>query len=103
MTKMSIYQLTPAGSKLIEAQGFTEEAKEYEENGFHVVDGFFILEPLGQAKLKLSYTVPYADTETYKVKLWKQGGVDPISTIMDVTGGQEEILVNKDTLYETPF
>ena len=93
----------PAGSKLIEAQGFTEEAKEYEENGFHVVDGFFILEPLGQAKLKLSYTVPYADTETYKVKLWKQGGVDPISTIMDVTGGQEEILVNKDTLYETPF
>ncbi|MBU0578415.1 DUF4012 domain-containing protein [Patescibacteria group bacterium] len=93
----------PAGSKLIEAQGFTEEAKEYEENGFHVIDGFFILEPLGQAKLKLSYTVPYADNQTYRLKLWKQGGIDPIKTLMDVTGGQEEIMVNKDILYETPF
>ncbi len=93
----------PSGSKLISAQGFTEDAKEYEENGFHVIDGFFILEPLGQAKLKLTYTVPYQDTETYRVKLWKQGGIDPIPTIMDVTGGQEKILVNKDTLYETPF
>jgi len=93
----------PAGSKLVAAQGFTEEAKEYEENGFHVIDGFFILEPLGQAKLKLTYTVPYEDTETYKIKLWKQGGIDSIPTIMDVTGGQEKILVTKDTLYETPF
>jgi hypothetical protein len=93
----------PAGSQLVEAQGFTEEAKEYDEGDFHVIDGFFILEPLGQAKLKLSYTVPYEDAETYRVKLWKQGGVDPIPTIMDVTGGQEEILVNKDTLYETSF
>ncbi len=93
----------PTGSELIEAQGFSEEAKEYDENDFHVIDGFFILEPLGQAKLKLTYTVPYEDTETYKIKLWKQGGVDPIKTIMDVTGGQEEILVDKDTLYETPF
>jgi hypothetical protein len=93
----------PANSKLVEAQGFTEEAKEYEENGFHVIDGFFILEPLGQAKLKLTYTVPYSDNETYRTKLWKQGGIDPIPTVMDVTGGQEEILVDKDTIYETPF
>lgn len=93
----------PAGSELVDAQGFTETAKEYEEDGFHVIDGFFILEPLGQAKLKITYTVPYEDTQTYRVKLWKQGGVDPIPTVMDVTGGQEKILINKDTLYETPF
>ena len=93
----------PAGSELVEAQGFTEEAKEYEENGFHVIDGFFILEPLGQAKLKLTYTVPYSDNETYRLKLWKQGGIDPITMVMDVTGGQEEVVMDKDTLYETPF
>ena len=93
----------PADSKLIEAQGFTQVAKEYEENGFHVIDGFFTLEPLGQAKLKLTYSIPYSDNEIYRVKLWKQGGIDPIKTIMDVTGGQEEILVSEDTLYETPF
>ena len=93
----------PTGSELVEAQGFTEEAKVYEENGFTVIDGFFILEPLGQAKLKLTYTIPYSDTETYRVKLWKQGGIDPIETLMDVTGGQEQVVVDKDTLYETPF
>ncbi|MBU0576744.1 DUF4012 domain-containing protein [Patescibacteria group bacterium] len=93
----------PAGSELIEARGFTEEARSYEENGFTVIDGFFILEPLGQAKLRLTYTIPYSDAQTYRVKLWKQGGIDPIETMIDVTGGQEKIMVNKDTIYETPF
>ncbi len=93
----------PEGSQLIEAQGFTETAKEYDEAGFHVIDGFFILEPKGQAKLRVTYTVPYTDTETYTVKLWKQGGVDPIVTVMDVNGGQEEIVVETDTVYSAPF
>lgn len=93
----------PEGAKLIKAEGFTQEAKEYEEEGFHVIDGFFILEPEGQAKIKLTYTVPYNDNEIYRVKLWKQGGIDPIKTLMEVTGGQEEVLLNKDTIYEVEF
>jgi len=92
----------PAGSELVEAQGFNGEAKVYEENGFNVIDGFFTLEPLAQAKLKITYTVPYT-ADTYKIKLWKQGGISPIPTVMDVTGGQEEILVNKDMIYEAEF
>lgn len=92
----------PQGSELIEAQGFTQEAKTYDEAGFTVFDGFFILEPMAQAKLKITYTVPYTD-ETYKIKLWKQGGINPIPTIMDVTGGQEEVLIDKDLIYETTF
>ena len=92
----------PKGSELVEAQGFTEEAKTYDEGDFTVFDGFFTLEPMAQAKLKVTYTVPYTD-ETYKIRLWKQGGINPIPTIMDVTGGQEEVLVNKDLIYETEF
>ncbi|MDH5532799.1 MAG: DUF4012 domain-containing protein [Candidatus Pacebacteria bacterium] len=92
----------PQGSELVEAQGFTEEAKVYDEAGFTVFDGFFTLEPMAQAKLKVTYTVPYTD-ETYKINLWKQGGINPIPMIMDVTGGQEEVLVNKDLIYETEF
>lgn len=92
----------PAEATLVDAQGFNREAKVYTENGLTVIDGFFTLEPMAQAKLKITYTVPYTDS-TYKVKLWKQGGVDPIPTIMDVTGGQEEILVNKDLIYEAKF
>lgn len=92
----------PKGSKLVDAQGFTQETKEYDEGDFSVIDGFFILEPKSQATLKITYTVPYTDSD-YKVKLWKQGGVDPIPVIMDVTGGQEEVLLNKDQVYQTTF
>lgn len=92
----------PMGSEIIEAQGFIEEVKTYDEAGFTVFDGFFTLEPMAQAKLKITYTVPYTD-ETYRINLWKQGGIDPIPTIMDVTGGQEEVLIDKDLIYETEF
>ena len=93
----------PLGAKLTSAQGFTEQPKEYEEDGFSVVDGFFILQPNSQAKVKVTYTVPYTDTETYRVKLWKQGGIDSIKTLMDVNGNQEEVLVDQDTTFEASF
>lgn len=93
----------PAGAKVTEAQGFTAEPRQYEENGFNVVDGFFILEPNSQAKIRVTYTVPYADTETYKIKLWKQGGIDDIKTLFDVNGSEEEVLVDKDTTFEAQF
>jgi len=93
----------PQGSQLIEANGFLEEAKVYDENGFTVIDGFFTLEPLGSAKLSFTYKVPYTDTQDYKVNLWKQGGIESFENLMDVTGGQEIIKVSKDTSYETFF
>ncbi len=93
----------PTGAELIEAQGFNKEPSTYEEAGFTVVDGFFNLEPMSSAKLVIKYTVPYSDTETYRVKLWKQGGVSPFTTLFDVAGGEEEALVNTDTLFTTQF
>lgn len=93
----------PQGSELVEAQGFLEDAKVYDENGFTVIDGFFTLEPLGSAKLSFTYKVPYENDQDYKLNLWKQGGIESYSNFMDVTGGQEIIEVNKDTTYETFF
>jgi hypothetical protein len=93
----------PTGSQLTDAQGFTTQPSVYEENGLMVIDGFFILEPLGTAKLRLTYTVPYTDQKTYKVELWKQGGVDPFTTLFDVNGGEEQFTIAKDTLVEIPF
>lgn len=93
----------PAGSELLEAQGFTESPETYEENGLTVFDGFFVLEPLAQAKLRLTYKVPYSNEETYKLEMWKQGGIDHYNTLIDVTGGQEQLLIEKDTAYETIF
>ncbi len=93
----------PAGSELIQAQGFSEEPETYEESGFTVFDGFFTLEPLAQAKLVLTYKVPYLDTQNYRLQIWKQGGIESYKSLLDVTGGQEEVWVEKDTTYQVVF
>ncbi|MBP7768699.1 DUF4012 domain-containing protein [Candidatus Woesebacteria bacterium] len=93
----------PEGSKLISSQGFTTEAKTYDEAGFTVIDGFFILEPNATAKLKVTYQVPYDDSNEYRLQIWKQGGILKYDALMDVTGGQEKVEVTKDTVYKTTF
>jgi len=93
----------PKGSKLISSQGFIEDTTTYDEDGFTVIDGFFTLEPMSSAKLKVTYKVPYKDTKNYKLQIWKQSGIEEFETLMDVTGGQEKILIKKDTTYETYF
>jgi hypothetical protein len=92
----------PAGSELVEATGFTKDAKVYDELGFTVFDGFFILEPNGVAKIRLTYSVPYALPD-YQLKLWKQGGITDYPLTMEVTGGRDELLVDKDTSYTTTW
>lgn len=93
----------PPGSELIEIQGLEEEAELYEEEGFSVVDGFFKLEPLGLARIRMTYRVPYQDQENYNLRLWKQGGIDPVPVLIEVTGGEEELLMNQDLEYSTIF
>jgi len=92
----------PARSKLVEAQGFTQEPKEYEEQGLHVIDGFFKLEPKGVAKIKVTYTVPYT-LEQYHLHQWKQGGISPFPVLIDVNGGQEQLTVDQDQDYSVEF
>ena len=93
----------PEGTQLIETQGFLEEAKTYTENGFTVIDGFFTLEPLGSAKLSFTYTVPYENEKDYVVTVWKQGGIESIQNLFDITGGQEMVEITKHTTYKTFF
>ena len=92
----------PLGSELIELQGFTQEPKLYEELGFQVIDGFFKLEPEGVAKIKLSYTVPYTLTD-YHLFIWKQGGIDPYETVVDVNGNQTQLTIDQDQTYTDIF
>lgn len=93
----------PEGSELISANGFLEEPQVYDEAGFTVFDSFFILEPNGSSRVSLTYTVPYTDEETYRLQLWKQGGIAQYEVMMDVTGGQELLEIVKDTEYQTVF
>ncbi len=93
----------PAGSALESAQGFTEDARTYEENDFTVIDGFFKLEPLGTAKLSFTYSVPYNNAEEYKLQIWKQGGIETFKLLTDVNGNQQEQIIDKDTTLELAF
>lgn len=93
----------PPNSELIEIQGLEDQEEVYEEEGYTVIDGFFKLEPLGLAKIRLSYKVPYQDQENYNLRLWKQGGIDPVPVLIDVTGGEEELLMDQDLNYSTVF
>jgi len=93
----------PAGAELIDIQGISNEASVYEEENLTVIDGYFSLEPMGLAKIKLSYTIPYTDGVNYNLKMWKQGGIDAVPLLIDVTGGEEQLLLDKDLDYSTTF
>ncbi len=94
----------PKGAKLIGSKGYREgTVKTYDEGDFTVVDGEFSLQPLSQAKIELEYTIPYTDTKEYKVKVWKQGGLGEIPSLFDVNGSEEEVKVEKDTVYTAKF
>ncbi len=94
----------PKGSKLVKATGYKDgTVKQYDEGDFTVIQGEFNLEPQSQSKLAIEYTVPYTDTKIYRVKLWKQGGVVQVPTIMDVNGNQDKIILDKDQVYQTTF
>jgi hypothetical protein len=93
----------PLGSQLISAKGFKGEAEVYEENGFTVVDGFFSLNPDSTAKIELNYTVPYSNERTYRLYIWKQGGVEEVKHLIEVNGNQEEVLVTKDNTFTAEF
>lgn len=92
----------PLGSKLIDAQGFTQEPKLYEELGLQVIDGFYKLDPLGVARIRINYQVPY-DLDDYQLTIWKQGGVNPFETIIDVNDNQTQLLIDQDTTFRDQF
>lgn len=93
----------PAGAELVSAQGFNEAPKTYDEAGFTVVDGFFILQPNSQAKLQLTYTVPYTDEKEYRLNLWKQGGTEPTPHLISVNGDEQEVLMSRDQLVKATW
>ncbi|MCL2110571.1 DUF4012 domain-containing protein [Microgenomates group bacterium] len=93
----------PAGAELISAQGYKSQPEIYSEKGFTVIDGFFSLDPEKTARVILEYTIPYSDPDTYRLQIWKQGGVDSVRHLLNVNGGEEELDVSKDTLFTTTF
>ncbi len=92
----------PMGSEVLTSQGYNQEPNFYDELGFKVIDGFFRLDPLGVAKIRISYKVPYS-ADNYQLKVWKQGGVKPFEMLIDVNGNQSELLIDSDQTFQDRF
>jgi hypothetical protein len=87
----------PTGAKLVESRGFdSSSVKESEDLGHHMVEGVFKLEPLSEAKVELTYTVPYTNPKTYNILLQKQGGTENITHILTVNGQDHTTVLDKD-------
>ncbi len=94
----------PKDATLVEALGFDEGTiDEKEDLDLHVIEGEFKLHPLSNAKIVITYTVPYNDAETYRLDLQKQAGTDNFEHTFDVNGSEEKIILNKDQRVEIGF
>ncbi len=83
----------PKGAQVQEALGFKNEYTiDTSHPDYDVIEGFFTVAPLAQAKVRITYSVPYSGPENaYVFTLQKQGGLDMISTNIITPWGSEEI------------
>lgn len=94
----------PKGAQLVESLGFDDNSVQtYEEADHAVLEGTFKLQPLNQAKLKFTYTIPYTDAKQYKVYIQKQGGSEDIPYVLSVNGGEQNVTLDKDVRMTVPF
>jgi hypothetical protein len=94
----------PPGAKLVDSRGFDDgSVKSSQELNHQVVEGIFQLQPLSQAKIEITYTIPYADGKNYAVLVQKQGGTQDNKHIFVVNGEPHEFILEKDAKLVFPF
>ncbi|PWU23950.1 hypothetical protein C5B42_01155 [Candidatus Cerribacteria bacterium 'Amazon FNV 2010 28 9'] len=95
----------PEGAKMTDEKGFDQgTATESEDLGHHVISGEFQLDPMSQAKVIVTYTVPYTDTKTYRVLVQKQGGTEDIVHKFIVNNGDEQdVTLSQDQTVQVSF
>ncbi len=96
----------PVGSKLIESRG-TQSAADgkpvsmvtYDSLGKTVFEGFLIVNPLGSAKLELTYAIPVKLVDNkYQLLIQKQGGTDDDEYLLRLNGkDRKKFTLESDT------
>ncbi|MFZ2025160.1 MAG: DUF4012 domain-containing protein [Microgenomates group bacterium] len=89
----------PAGSTLAESKGSISpkdsaaaSMETYQSLGKTMFEGFLIVNPMGTAKLELTYTSPVEVAGQYKLLIQKQGGTDGEEYILKLNGKQRKDL-----------
>lgn len=94
----------PKGVEVTEALGFKDGYTLDTTNpNYDIIEGFFTVAPLGQTKVRVTYSVPYALEDRYELFMQKQGGLDVISAEVITPWGTEELEMVKDTKFTFDF
>jgi chemotaxis protein histidine kinase CheA len=86
----------PQGSELVEGLGSMVEIQTGEEFDKTFFDGFFELRPMSQAKIALTYKLPFKAGEEYKMLIQKQPGTKNSQYTININGQQDEFVLEKD-------
>lgn len=93
----------PKGAQVSEVLGLEEGYKvDTSHPDFDVLEGIFKLAPLSQAKVRVTYTVPYTLTEGYELRMQKQAGTDPIPFTLETPMGETTFTLDKDITVRVP-
>jgi hypothetical protein len=94
----------PAGSELVDSAGFqADSVKTSEDMGKMVIEGFFTLDPLSQAKIEITYHIPYRPDATYRLQIQKQPGSKNPEHVIMVGDHREELELTTDQTLELPL
>lgn len=94
----------PAGAKLLDAKGFDEgSSKQSQDLNHEVVEGVFKLQPLSQAKIEITYDLPYTEKQTYNIYVQRQGGTEDLEHTFIVNGEEHKEIIDKDKKFSFGF
>ncbi|MCX6732526.1 MAG: DUF4012 domain-containing protein [Candidatus Roizmanbacteria bacterium] len=90
----------PKGSKLIAFDGSSMKVQTYEDLGKTVFEGFLIVNPMGLAKINVTYTLP-ASVDASTLMIQKQSGVQGQKYEVSLDGSTVfKGVMEKDTLFK---
>ncbi|MCD8485104.1 DUF4012 domain-containing protein [Candidatus Woesebacteria bacterium] len=88
----------PKGVEVEEVLGLEEDYRvDTSHEEFDIIEGIFRVSPLGQTKVRITYTVPYqGESDAYMLRMQKQGGTDDFPYVVTTPWGQSEFILDKD-------
>ena len=96
----------PQGSKLVKFDGSQKTVKTYDSLGKTVFEGFMTVNPMGSAKVSITYTLPDSiKSSDYNLLVQKQAGNEDRQDLIISIGGQKlyDGVFDKDKQYQKSF
>ncbi len=88
----------PKGVEVEEVLGLEKDyTVDTSHEEYDIIEGIFRVSPLGQTKIRITYTAPYVgEANSYSLRMQKQGGTDDFPYELITPWGETEFLLDKD-------